>query len=120
VTESERPYTLVAELTYRCPLRCVLTVCQALPLLLLGITPDAFFAYAIFAGSYGQLQHGNVALDSGNSHRVYFRSGGSGSRASASSGSTMSRSPFKTPRRRPRIESRASARSSASWSSRAG
>ena len=38
---------------------------QTLPLFLLGITAQAFFAYAIFAGCYGQLQHGNVALDSG-------------------------------------------------------
>jgi sterol desaturase/sphingolipid hydroxylase (fatty acid hydroxylase superfamily) len=42
-----------------------LTVGQTLPLLALGITPEAFFAYAVFSGSYGQVQHGNVALDSG-------------------------------------------------------
>lgn len=42
-----------------------LTFLQTLPLLALGITPEAFFGYAIFSGSYGQLQHGNIALDSG-------------------------------------------------------
>ena len=42
-----------------------LVASQTLPLVLFGVAPAASFAYAIFAGSYGQLQHGNIDLDSG-------------------------------------------------------
>jgi sterol desaturase/sphingolipid hydroxylase (fatty acid hydroxylase superfamily) len=39
-----------------------LLVCQTGPLVLLGITPQAFVAYAVFTSVYGQLQHCNVAM----------------------------------------------------------
>lgn len=41
-----------------------LLVCQTAPLVLLGITPGAFAAYAVFTSVYGQLQHCNVAMPS--------------------------------------------------------
>lgn len=40
-----------------------LIACQVLPLLALGIGAPALAAYTIFTSVYGQLQHGNVDLD---------------------------------------------------------
>jgi ornithine lipid hydroxylase len=40
-----------------------LIACQTLPLIALGIGAPALAAYAIFTSVYGQLQHGNVDLD---------------------------------------------------------
>ncbi len=40
-----------------------LITCQSVPLILLGITPEAYFRYALFTVAYGQVQHGNIAVD---------------------------------------------------------
>jgi len=42
-----------------------LITCQSTPLLLLGIDPQAYVSYTLFASVYGQLQHCNVVAPSG-------------------------------------------------------
>lgn len=39
--------------------------CQSVPLILLGVTPQAFLMYSLFAVVYGQLQHGNIEVRTG-------------------------------------------------------
>jgi len=48
-----------------------LIACQVLPLLALGIGAPALAAYTIFTSVYGQLQHGNVDLDTRAFDRVF-------------------------------------------------
>ena len=42
-----------------------LITCQSTPLLLLGIDPQAYVSYTLFASVYGQLQHCNVVAPTG-------------------------------------------------------
>lgn len=48
-----------------------LIACQVVPLFALGIGAPAFAAYTIFTSVYGQLQHGNVDLDTRGLDRVF-------------------------------------------------
>ena len=141
VSEPVRPYTLVAELTYRCPLRCVYCSnpldygaprrrarhrhlaarLRARPRTWAwssSTSPAASRSCATISRPSSRRRGGSTSTRT--SSRAASRSRGSASPASASSGSTTSRSPSRTPRRRPRTGSRACARSSASSRSRAG